>query len=116
MQALVLRRKFSKFLFAILSSIVTTASFSTENEALLVISKHRFEPAELKIPANQRVRLTIHNTDSTAEEFESHALNREKLIPAGKKVVIFIGPLKAGTYAFVGEYNEASAKGVVIAE
>jgi hypothetical protein len=85
-------------------------------ESSLVIKNHRFEPAELKVPANQRVKLTVHNQDTTPEEFESHALNREKVIPGGAKAVLFIGPLKPGRYAFFGEYNEATAKGVVIAE
>ena len=87
-----------------------------EPEALLVIKNHRFEPTEIKVPAGQRVRLTVHNQDSTPEEFESHKLNREKVVPPGAKVTIFIGPLKPGTYEFWGEYNEATAKGLVVAE
>ncbi len=89
---------------------------AADPEALLVIKNHRFEPTELKIPAGQRVKLTVHNQDTTPEEFESHKLNREKVIPGGAKAVIFIGPLKPGKYDFFGEYNEATAKGVVIAE
>jgi len=92
------------------------ASVAAEPEVLLVIREHRFEPVELKVPANQRIKLVVHNQDATAEEFESHALNREKVVPAKSKVTIFIGPLKPGRYAFVGEYNETSAKGVVVAE
>jgi plastocyanin len=87
-----------------------------EPEALLVIKNHRFEPAEVKVPAGQRVKLTVHNQDATPEEFESHKLNREKVVPPGAKVVIFIGPLKPGRHEFFGEYNEATAKGVVVAE
>ena len=85
-------------------------------EAMLVIKDHRFEPTELKVPAGQRIKLTVHNQDATPEEFESHMLNREKVVPGGAKAVIFIGPLKSGRYEFLGEYNEATAKGVVVAE
>jgi len=92
------------------------AAQAADIESSLVIKNHRFEPAELKVPANQRVKLTVHNQDTTPEEFESHALNREKVIPGGAKAVLFIGPLKPGRYEFFGEYNEATAKGVVIAE
>jgi hypothetical protein len=95
---------------------VLTQVQAAEPEVLLVIREHRFEPAEVKVPANQRVKLVVHNQDAKAEEFESHALNREKVVPARSKVTIFIGPLKPGRYPFVGEYNEATAKGVVIAE
>lgn len=89
---------------------------AADPELLLVIKNHRFEPAEVKVPSGQRVKLVVHNQDTTAEEFESHSLNREKIIPAGTKAAIFIGPLKPGRYSFIGEYNESTAQGVVIAE
>jgi len=98
------------------ASLLAGGALAAEPEVLLVIKNHKFEPAELKVPAGQRVKLVVHNQDSTAEEFESHDLNREKVVPPGAKATIFIGPLKPGRYAFVGEYHEASAKGVVIAD
>jgi hypothetical protein len=96
-------------------SVLGTAH-SAEPEALLVIKNHRFEPTELKVPAGQRIKLVVHNQDSTPEEFESHSMNREKVVPGGAKATIYIGPLKPGRYDFYGEYNEATAKGVVVAE
>ncbi|MFO1219830.1 MAG: cupredoxin domain-containing protein [Burkholderiaceae bacterium] len=89
---------------------------AAEPEVLLVIKNHRFEPAEVKVPAGQRIKLVVHNQDATPEEFESRSLNREKVVPAGAKATIFIGPLAPGRYPFAGEYNEATAKGVVVAE
>lgn len=89
---------------------------AAEPEMLLIIKNHRFEPAELKVPSGQRVKLVVHNQDTTPEEFESHSLNREKIIPEGSKATLYIGPLKPGTYSFFGEYNEATAKGTVVAE
>ena len=64
----------------------------------------------------QPEKLTVQNLDTTPEEFESHALNREKVIPGGAKAVIYIGPLKPGRYEFMGEFNPTTAKGVVVAE
>lgn len=95
---------------------VSLAARAADVDVSLAIKNHRFEPAEIKVPANQRIKLTVHNQDSTPEEFESHALNREKVIPGGAKAVIYIGPLKPGRYEFVGEFHEATAKGVVIAQ
>src|SRR5215218_1237146 len=80
----------------------------------LVIRNHRFEPAEVKVPAGKKIKLIVDNQDSTAEEFESKPLNREKVIAPKSKATITIGPLKPGKYPFVGEFNEATAKGVVI--
>lgn len=95
---------------------VAGSALAAEPEFTLVIKNHRFEPAELKVPANQRVKLIVHNQDGTPEEFESHALNREKVVPAGAKTTIFVGPLKPGRFDFVGEYHEATAKGTLVAE
>ncbi|MFM2084072.1 MAG: hypothetical protein RLY95_890 [Pseudomonadota bacterium] len=91
-------------------------SFAAELEKLLIIKNHRFEPAEIKVPANQRIKLVVHNQDNTPEEFDSPKLSREKLIPANSKITIFIGPLKPGRYEFLGEYNTKTATGVVIAD
>lgn len=101
---------------AVLTSLFALTATAAESEVLLVIKGHRFEPAEVKVPAGQRIKLIVHNQDTTPEEFESHVLNREKVIPAGTKATIYIGPLKPGRYPFVGEFNEATAKGVVVAE
>jgi heme/copper-type cytochrome/quinol oxidase subunit 2 len=105
---------------ALAASLLTVISIgavqAAEPEALLVIKNHRFEPVELKVPAGQRIKLVVHNQDSTPEEFESHSLNREKVIPGGAKATIYIGPLKPGRYTFFGEYNEATAQGAVVAE
>ena len=113
--------RFQSLLFSfagvvISASLLVTGAYAAELDLLLVIKNHRFEPVELKVPAGQRVKLIVHNQDNTAEEFESHDLNREKIVPPGAKASIFIGPLKPGRYTFTGEYNEATAKGVVIAE
>lgn len=95
---------------------VSAAAIAANPEFNLVIKDHQFTPSELKVPANQKVKLIVDNQDGSAEEFDSHALNREKVIPPKSKAVIFIGPLKPGKYPFVGEFNEKTAKGVVIAE
>ncbi|MEO5659025.1 MAG: cupredoxin domain-containing protein [Polaromonas sp.] len=99
-----------------LAALCACSFAMAEPEALLVIKNHRFEPTEIKVPAGQRIRLTVHNQDTTPEEFESHRLNREKVVPPGAKVVMFIGPLKPGRYEFSGEFNEATAQGAVLAE
>lgn len=80
----------------------------------LTIKNHKFIPDSIEIPAKTRVKLVISNQDATAEEFDSDDLEREKVIGAGQKGVVFIGPLDPGTYHFVGEYHEDTAKGRVV--
>jgi hypothetical protein len=106
------------FLFA--SGVVGLLAFGAvtarADDYVLTIKNHRFTPAEIKVPANQRVAITVINQDATPEEFDSSALKVEKVIAGNSKGVVRIGPLKPGRYPFIGEYNEATAKGVVVAE
>lgn len=87
-----------------------------EPEITIVIRNHRFEPPEVRVPANKRVTITVINDDATAEEFESVPLKVEKIIAGKSKATIRIGPLKPGRYPFFGEFHEATAQGVIIAE
>ncbi len=100
---------------AVLLAVAATAG-AAEPEFLLVIRDHRFTPAEIVVPANARVKLVVDNQDATPEEFDSHALNREKVVAGRSKAVIFIGPLAPGRYPFMGEFNAATAQGAVVAK
>ncbi len=101
---------------SLISQLTISTSIAADVEFNLIIKDHKFIPAELKIPAGQKVKLMIDNQDATAEEFESHELNREKVIPPKTKLPVFIGPLTPGKYPFFGEFNQATARGVIIAE
>lgn len=85
-------------------------------EVALVIEQNRFRPEEIRVKAGTPFVLVITNRDRTAEEFESRDLRIEKVIPPGKTVRLRVPALKAGTYPFVGEYHEKTAKGRIIAE
>lgn len=85
-------------------------------EYTIRIKDHLFFPAELEVPAGVKVRLFVINEDPTPEEFESYELNREKVIPGSTRTVIFIGPLKPGTYPFFGEFYPKTAQGRIIAK
>ena len=79
----------------------------------LTIKEHRFVPSELTVPAGKRLRLVIDNQDPTPEEFESHSLRVEKVIPGRSKGAVSVGPLNPGSYEFVGEFHESTAKGTL---
>ena len=95
--------------------LALTSVAARADDLTLTIKNHKFT-AEIKVPANKRVKLTVVNDDPTPEEFESNEMKVEKIIPGKSKSVVRIGPLKPGRYPFVGEFHENTAKGVVIAE
>ena len=82
----------------------------------IVIKNHVFDPTELKVPAGKSVELTVHNQDPTPEEFESADLRVEKIVPGNSSAKVRFGPLDAGTYLFIGEFNQKTARGAVTAE
>jgi plastocyanin len=92
------------------------ARAAEEVEATISIKDHKFEPAELKVPAGTAIKLTVKNLDATPEEFESHPLKVEKVIAGKGTAVIRLKPLAKGSYNFFGEYHEKTAQGMLIAE
>ncbi len=100
----------------LLASAALTAFAAGEPEFSLVIQNNKFTPDRLEVPAGKKVKVNIENKDATAEEFESHDLKIEKVIPGKGKGVVYVGPLKPGEYKFVGEFHEKTAKGVIVAK
>ena len=94
--------------------LIAAPAMAQDQTFALTIRDHKFEPAEIEIPANTKVTLKVTNADATAEEFDSSQLHREKVIPGGKSATIVIGPLKPGRYEFEGEYHSKTARGAVI--
>ncbi len=103
-------------LFAFLLISFSVTAIAADIEIKLIIENHRFQPEIVNVPVGQKVKLLIENRDATPEEFESHSLNREKVIPGKSTGTVYIGPLAAGSYPFVGEFNDKTAKGVIVAK
>jgi len=101
---------------AVLMSASLGALAAGEPEFAISIENHKFAPDRIEVPAGKKVKLVVENKDATPEEFESHSMKIEKVIPGKTKATIFVGPLKAGEYKFVGEFNEKTAKGVIVAK
>jgi plastocyanin domain-containing protein len=107
----------SLMIFGCFAALLMAAPVAVQaQEYTITIKDHRFTPDEIKVPANKRVIITVVNDDPTPEEFESNVLKVEKVIPGKSKGTVRIGPLAPGRYPFIGEFHEATAKGVVIAE
>jgi plastocyanin len=101
---------------ALLVSVPLAVLAAGEPEFNLVIQNNKFTPERIEVPAGKNVKLNIENRDPPAEELDSYDLPVEKVIPAKSMGIVFIGPLKPGEYKFVGEFHEATAKGVVVAK
>src|SRR5215831_16029655 len=101
---------------ATLLAVGPVSATDTPAEIALTIEQHRFQPEEIRVKAGAPFVLVISNKDAIPEEFESKELRIEKVIPAGKTLRLRMPSLKKGTYGFVGEFHEATAKGRILAE
>lgn len=105
-------------MFRLLGLIVlltsTGAVQALDFEAKLSIRDHKFEPAELHLPANTKIKLLVENQDATPEEFESADLNREKVVVGKGTITVLLGPLEAGKYHFFGDFHQETAQGDVV--
>jgi plastocyanin len=110
------RIRFGTLVLSLTAWAFAAGALAQDASYTLTIKDHRFEPAELQVPAGKKIRLLVKNLDATPEEFESPDLKREKVIPGKSEATIVIGPLKPGTYKFVGEFHESTAKGSVVAK
>ncbi len=112
-------RSFSLVATAAVAAFITlagAAQAADQVNASIIIKDHRFQPAELKVPAGKAIVLKVDNRDAAAEEFECHALNVEKIVPANSTGIVRLRALKAGSYKCVGEFHEDTAKATIIAE
>jgi high-affinity iron transporter len=87
-----------------------------EDVVQLEFRQHRFVPDHITVPANAKFRVMVKNNDDTADEFESVDLNREKLVPPGQTITVFLGPLPPGEYKFFGDFHQDTAQGVMVAK
>ncbi len=82
----------------------------------LVLKNHRYQPTELHIPANTRVKIVVINQDSTPEEFESDHFPAEKIVMPNSSISVNVGPLKPGRYGFYGDFHQPTAQGTLVVE
>jgi len=85
-------------------------------EYTLVLKNHVYHPSELRIPAGTKFKIIVRNDDATPEEFESTDFGREKIVLPNRSVEVYVGPLKAGTYSFFGDFHQDTAKGRLVVE
>ena len=73
-----------------------------------------FEPSTLTISANAPVKLRVKNTSANPIEFESFELNRERVVPPGQVITVFLPALSPGTYHFFDDFHRDVPQGTLI--
>ena len=103
-------------LLSIACSAALASAADTPPELALTLDQHRFSPEELRVKANTPFILVITNKDKEDEEFEVPSLRIEQIVSGGKTLQLRMPTLKPGTYQFIGDFHEKTAKGRIVAE
>ncbi len=80
----------------------------------LALQNNQFVPSEVHIPAGVKVKLVVRNDNPTASEFESSQLHREKVVPPGREVTVFVGPLDPGRYEFFDDFHRQTRGHLIV--
>ena len=80
----------------------------------ILMKNNQFIPSEVQIPAGVKVKLLVRNENSTASEFESIQFHREKVVPPGQEISVFVGPLDPGSYEFFDDFHPETRGHLVV--
>ena len=94
-------------------SIPSAPAHAQDASASVTMTKGGFQPSTVSVKAGVKIKLTVHNAQSDAAEFESADLNREKVIPAGSTATVYVGPLEPGSYGFFDDFHPSSTGRIV---
>jgi hypothetical protein len=100
------------FLLTILCAGATPSQAQDASYAL-TIHDDRFEPDALDVKSGSKFKLVVKNARKVPAEFESHQLNREKVIQPGTTATINVGPLKPGSYEIFDDFHKTTIGRIV---
>jgi hypothetical protein len=80
----------------------------------IVLKNNQFVPRDVQIPAGTKVKLVVRNENPTPSEFESIQFHREKIVPPGQEITVFVGPLDPGSYEFFDDFHPETRGHLVV--
>ena len=98
------------FMFSPLPSYAQEAVVRT----VILNAQSRFVPDQINVPRNVKFLLIVRNESGSNDEIESDDLGTEKAIKPGQSLELLLGPLKSGTYHFMGDMHRDTAQGKII--
>jgi len=101
--------------FVVLSVLAVAGSALADDPSFSILMKNnQFIPSEVQIPAGVKIKLVVRNENSTPSEFESIQFHREKVVPSGQEISVFVGPLDPGSYEFYDDFHPETRGHLVV--
>ena len=103
-----------RILLAAATTLLASPALAQTPGFAVTVRDQKFDPARLEVPAGVKLELHITNNDPKPVEFESADLRREKVIAPGQTAIVYVGPLRPGTYGFFDDFRPTT-RGELIA-
>ncbi len=100
-------------LAALLLALAATVR-AEERSVALAVAEHGFAPLEIEAATGERLRLEVTNQTAAAIEFESFELNRERVVPPGRTVAVYVSGLSPGRYEFFDDFHQERRGALVV--
>jgi heme/copper-type cytochrome/quinol oxidase subunit 2 len=88
--------------------------FADDPSVAITLKNNQFVPNEVRVPAGVKVKLVVRNENPVASEFESIQFHREKIVPPGQQITLFVGPLDPGSYEFYDDFHQQTRGHLVV--
>jgi hypothetical protein len=99
---------------AALAAVVVAPAFADDPSFAIMLKNGQFVPSEVRVPAGVKVKLVVRNENPVVSEFESTELHREKVVPPGGQIDVFVGPLDPGSYEFFDDFHPQTRGQLVV--
>ena len=106
--------RFVKWILVVACALATASALADDPALSILMKNNQFVPSEVQIPAGVKVKLVVRNENSTASEFESTEFHREKVVPPGQEITVFVGPLDPGSYEFFDDFHPQTRGHLVV--
>jgi plastocyanin len=110
----ILIMRLAKWMFVAVCVLEAAPSLADDPSFSIVLRNNQFVPSELQIPAGVKVKLVVRNENSAVSEFESTQFHREKVVPPGQEITVFVGPLDPGSYEFFDDFHPETRGHLVV--
>ncbi len=94
--------------------VLAAATRAADRSVALAVADHGFTPAEIEAAAGERLRIEVTNHTAAAIEFESFELNRERVVPPGQTVAVYVSGLSPGRYEFFDDFHQERRGALVV--
>ncbi len=98
------------------ASVAFAVRPANAQEARLEMSlkDHKFEPAEIRAPANKPIVVKVKNMMAENMEFESKELELEVVVKAKAEGLVKIKPQKPGRYEFFDDFHQETTGTLIV--